>query len=245
MTTPGPNLSGSGQQHEAPATRPTRGGSALRWFVHGGWYLFVVVLSLGTLSFVPFVHAALRVRTPLTWLWMVLYTAAVITIFLNTGSANAGGFEIGLTIIAAIHSMLLRRQVWPTTNSPIPSPTPAALGAAGWPADPAIAAVLAARGRRDEARRLASADPQMARELRIGRPDLPRTYDDGGLVDLNSAPAQVIAGTCGIDLTTADQIVHARTTGVPFASVDDVFSLTEIPFPLWDRIRDRAVVVAS
>jgi DNA uptake protein ComE-like DNA-binding protein len=85
----------------------------------------------------------------------------------------------------------------------------------------------------------------MARELRIGRPDLARTYDDGGLVDLNSAPPQVIAGVCGIDLTVAAQIAHARVPGAPFATVDDVFSLTEIPYPLWDRIRDRAVVITS
>jgi hypothetical protein len=111
-------------------------------------------------------------------------------------------------------------------------------------ADPAVAAVLAARNRRAEARALATGDPQMARELCIGRPDLPgRSYDDGGLVDLNSAPAQAIAGMCGIDLGTAGQIVHARTVGMPFVTVDDVFSATDVPFPLWDRIRDRGVVV--
>jgi hypothetical protein len=30
----------------------------------------------------------------------------------------------------------------------------------------------------------------MTRDLRIGRPDLSRQYDDGGLVDLNTAPVQ-------------------------------------------------------
>jgi hypothetical protein len=39
-----------------------------RWFARGGWYLFVVVLSAGTLSFVPFLHAAIRTRTPRAWL---------------------------------------------------------------------------------------------------------------------------------------------------------------------------------
>jgi DNA uptake protein ComE-like DNA-binding protein len=85
----------------------------------------------------------------------------------------------------------------------------------------------------------------MARELRIGRPHLPRTYDDGGLVDLNTAPAQVIAHTCGIELAIATLIVKARAAGITFASVDDVFSVAEIPFPLWDRIRDRAVVITG
>jgi hypothetical protein len=246
VTTSGPNLSGPSRQDAAtPSARPRRRGGPLRWFAQGGWYLFVVVLSLGLLSFVPFVHAAIRVRKPLMWLWMVLYTAAVITIFLNVGSATTAGFEIGLMIIASIHSVLLRRQVWPTAAAPTPSPAPAVLGSAGWPADPAVAAILAARARRDDARRLAGADPQMARELRIGRPDLPRTYDDGGLVDLNSTPPQMIADTCGIELTVATQIADARIPGVPFTTVDDVFSLAQIPYPLWDRIRDRAVVITG
>ena len=33
----------------------------------------------------------------------------------------------------------------------------------------------------------------LARELRIGRPDLPRQYDDGGLVDVNNVPVGVLA----------------------------------------------------
>ncbi len=242
MTSSGQNLSGPPHQGAVSApTRPARRGP-LRWFAQGGWYLFVIVLSLGILSFVPFVHAATRVRRPLMWLWMALYTAAVITIFF-TDSPAKGGFALSLMIIASIHSVVLRHQVWPTTATP--SPAPAVVGSAGWPPDPAVAAVLAARARRDNARRLAGADPQMARELRIGRPDLPRTYDDGGLVDLNSAPPQVIAGSCGIDLTVATSIADARIAGVPFSTVDDVFALAEIPYELWDRIRDRAVVITG
>lgn len=85
----------------------------------------------------------------------------------------------------------------------------------------------------------------MARELGIGRPDLPRTYDDGGLVDLNSPPAQAIAHTCGIDPAVATLIVEARSAGIMFTTVDDVFSFTEIPYTLWDGIRDRAIVVTG
>jgi hypothetical protein len=246
VTTSGPNLSGPPLPHVAadPAGAQRPRGGPLHWFARGGWYLFVVVLSLGILSFVPFLHAALRTRKPLMWLWVVLYVAAIIGIFLNTKSPNAGGFEIGLIIVAAVHSIVLRRQVWPTTGEAI-APAPASLGTAGWPADPAIAAVLATRARRDEARRLAAADPQMARELNIGRPDLVRSYDDGGLVDLNTVPSVLIASTCGIEPAVAEQIVAARVAGVPFGTVDDVFSLAEIPYPLWDRIRDRAVVIAG
>lgn len=50
--------------------------------------------------------------------------------------------------------------------------------------DLALTTALAARARRNGARQLASTDPLFARDLRIGRPDLPVTYEDGGLVDI-------------------------------------------------------------
>jgi hypothetical protein len=45
---------------------------------------------------------------------------------------------------------------------------------------------------RDRARQIVSQNPELARELMIGRPDLPRTYDDGGLIDANYAPVEVL-----------------------------------------------------
>jgi hypothetical protein len=97
----------------------------------------------------------------------------------------------------------------------------------GWPADPAIAAVLATPCPPRRGAKLAAADPQMAREFNIGRPDLVRSYDDGGLVDRHTVPYVLIASTCGIELAVAEQIVAARFAGVPFSTVDVVFSLAE------------------
>ena len=226
----------------AAAPTPPRTGP-LQWFARGGWYVFVVVLSLGMLSFVPFVHAALRTRRPPMWLWAVLYTAAVVTLFALTDRLDVGGFVLGLMVIASVHSLVLRTQVWRPADPRRPGHP--RVDAAAPANDPAIAAVLAARARREEARRLAANDPQMARELRIGRPDLPRHYDDGGLVDLNSAPAQVIADVCGIEPAVATLITDSRSRAITFTAVDDVFSFADIPFPLWDRIRDRALVITG
>jgi hypothetical protein len=76
----------------------------------GGWYFFVVLLSFGILTPIPFAHAATRLKSPVHWLWPVLYTAAVVGI-LATG--NNGGFIIGMIVIALVHLIWLRRQVWP------------------------------------------------------------------------------------------------------------------------------------
>ena len=50
---------------------------------------------------------------------------------------------------------------------------------------------------RREARRLQQDNPVLAQELKIGRPDLPRGYDDGGLVDVNHVPAAILASHLG------------------------------------------------
>ncbi|WP_186382501.1 ComEA family DNA-binding protein, partial [Amycolatopsis rhizosphaerae] len=145
-----------------------------------------------------------------------------------------------LVSLACLQQAALRRQVYPRpeTGQPVPGPVLATGN------DPAVAAVLAARARRAEARRLAERDPLMARELRIGRPDLPRDYDDGGLVDLNNAPAAVLAERLELDPSLAAAIVTARTEHGGFLAVEDVFTLTELPLGCWDLIRDRGIVLA-
>lgn len=48
------------------------------------------------------------------------------------------------------------------------------------------------------ARHIVQTNPALARELRIGRPDLPREYDDDGLVDVNCVPGAVLADRLGL-----------------------------------------------
>ena len=64
--------------------------------------------------------------------------------------------------------------------------------------------------RRREARQILRADPELAWQLRIGRPDLPRRYRDGGLVDANHASAIALAALPGITATLANEIVSTR-----------------------------------
>jgi hypothetical protein len=50
-------------------------------------------------------------------------------------------------------------------------------------------------------------DVELARELGIGRPDLPRQMDDGGLIDLNHVPVSVMAGLLGLSEADAAKVV--------------------------------------
>ena len=107
--------------------------------------------------------------------------------------------------------------------------------------EPVLEAAIEADERRDLARRILAQDPPLASELAIGRPDLGRGYDDGGLVDVNTAPATVLALLPGIDAETAQRVLTARDAAGGFTSIEELAVLADLPPTLVDAIRDRAV----
>jgi hypothetical protein len=83
---------------------------------------------------------------------------------------------------------------------------------------------------RDKARELLARDPELAVELKVGRPDLPRAFDDGGLVDINRVPASWLAELPGLDERLARRITEVREEVGGFSSAADVeFTLTLAP----------------
>jgi DNA uptake protein ComE-like DNA-binding protein len=161
----------------------------------------------------------------------------------NISTGSPGGDELAHAP-APLKAWLTR--TWQSLLTAARGGTGARPGSAARPElDPHVAAALADRAKRAEARELAVRDPLLAREIHIGRPDLTRGYDDGGLVDLNTAPPEVIAQVCAIARTTAESIVAARPGGVGYRAVDDVFTAAEIPVTAQDRIRDRSLVLPA
>ncbi|GAA2517210.1 BTAD domain-containing putative transcriptional regulator [Winogradskya humida] len=67
-----------------------------------------------------------------------------------------------------------------------------------------------ARALRHQARTFAAYNPAQALQIAVGRPDLARRYDDGGLVDLNHAPAHTLTAVPGLTTVLAERIVTAR-----------------------------------
>jgi hypothetical protein len=225
------------------------------WLWVGRWYFVVTLASAGLLAWVPFVHAARRLRRRSDAVWAGAYgiAAAVVGVLLALNPTDAQGDPVaGGQVVSALGGFLmlavmagacvqqtsLRREVYFTT--PV-APVDTLLVPVG--TDPALAAALAARDRRETARALAARDPLIARDLRIGRPDLPRTYDDGGLVDLNSAPAAVIGEICDLTADVAAHIVDTRTACGGYLVLDDVFTMADIPVSTWEVVRDRGVVI--
>jgi DNA uptake protein ComE-like DNA-binding protein len=94
---------------------------------------------------------------------------------------------------------------------------------------------------REEARTLAADDPALAHELRIGRPDLPRGYDDGGLIDVNHAPPQTLALLPGLTEELIERIVRHRDEHGGFISAEELAVDVDLPPSLVPQLAEYAV----
>jgi len=102
-------------------------------------------------------------------------------------------------------------------------------------------ALATARGRmerRREAREIAGKDPVLCRELRIGRPDLAREYDDGGLVDVNQVPGEILQSQLGLSADETAAVLAARAKLGSFTSADEVSAYAQLPPDRLDAVRD-------
>ncbi|GAA2456841.1 hypothetical protein GCM10010191_90410 [Actinomadura vinacea] len=94
---------------------------------------------------------------------------------------------------------------------------------------------------RDEARALVTEDPALAHELRIGRPDLPRGYDDGGLIDVNHAPAATLALLPGLTEELIERIVRHRDEQGGFISAEELAVDVDLPPSLLPQLSEYAI----
>ncbi len=107
----------------------------------------------------------------------------------------------------------------------------------------AIASARAMQQKRNEALEIVKRDPHLARELRIGRPDLPRQYDDGGLVDINGVPPGVYVHLLGLSQEQSAQIVAAREYLGSFQHTDDLTNLAGLDLHAYDKIKHKLIAL--
>ncbi len=89
---------------------------------------------------------------------------------------------------------------------------------------------------------LAAENPRRAVGLGVGRPDLPGSRH-GHVVDVNHAPAQVLAGLPGVSDELAAQIVGLRDELGCFDSIEDLGALMTLHPRVVDAMRTRAVAL--
>lgn len=226
--------------------------SSQRWRSLVTWlWAFIPLLSVGILGWVPAVHAWVRLRERAQLFWMLLLCTITVMEFVlisldptvDNPAAEATMATVASTalipttiVLGSIHSFRMRRRVFDRsargTRPPEFDPRSAA----------AVAEVERARARRAEARALVERDPAMARELAIGRPDLPgRGYDDGGLVDLNHASAEAMVAMLHLTRDQAEEIVRARTEIQGASSLEELSAFTTLSPTTIEGLRERAV----
>jgi hypothetical protein len=215
----------------APYVRPARISRLWAW---------APLLSVGMLTFLPFLRIAAARRRSRDWTLFAIYSGVTVVIvtLANIGAPARGALNsaIGavvfvLIVVATTHALIELRSL----PRPLHAATP------GQPFVPQPDPVQLARariGRRAEARELARRDPVLARELRIGRPDLPRQYDDGGLVDVNNVPDIVLAQHLQLTPQEIQAVVAARGQLGNFTSAEEVSVYAQLAPARVDAIRD-------
>jgi DNA uptake protein ComE-like DNA-binding protein len=218
---------------QAPAKRS---GRVLRQI----WWTSVPIWSLGFLSFVPFLAFAVIERRKRDWAVFAGYLAATVALvatlaLVNANSdaeAAAGGlFMTVLVGCAAIHACILFR----------PGRARLSLEAARRRNQEAVVGARSRIEHRNDARRIFQTNLALARELRIGRPDLPREYDDGGLVDVNRVPSAVLTAQLGLTPQEVTNVIAARDKLGKFDSADELRDHAELPPGRVDELRDLMI----
>jgi hypothetical protein len=209
--------------------------------VAGVLWALLPLLSIGLAAGPVFAYAAVRLRSWRLGACGFGYLAASVTgIALGATSYNfttfqsVAGLVTWIAIVPAVsctHAFVIRRRVF----SPPPPYTAV---------DLAMDLARERLRRRKNARDLLRGDPELARELGVGRPDLRlgsdfRSYDDGGLLDVNHVPAEFIATVLGFDRETADRITGTREFLGRFASAEELAIQADLPYDLIDRVKDR------
>lgn len=209
-----------------PQARPSR------------WWAWAPVLSLGMLSFLPFLRIAYLRRRPRDWAVLAGYLAvnlavlaAIESVKTTSPAGNAlGGVVFLLMGTATAHALIEFRS--------LPGPPPNLALPVSYPGQDPVAVARARIARRNEARELAGQDPVLARELRIGRPDLPRQFDDGGLVDVNSVPGDVLAAQLRLTAQEVESVLTARGQLGRFTGPDELSVYSQLAPSRIDEIRD-------
>jgi hypothetical protein len=106
--------------------------------------------------------------------------------------------------------------------------------------DPDLEGVRRRLAQREKALELARESPRLALEAGVGRPDLPGAYD-GGLIDVNHAPVDVIATLPGFDRELARRVLAAREQLDGFSSLEDLGTVLDLPGDQVEDLRDHVV----
>jgi DNA uptake protein ComE-like DNA-binding protein len=199
-----------------------------------GWWVLLTLVPFGWGNWLAFLFAGVRARERRWKFWsagyafLALMPFAVLDPLVAAGEnhdAVVGIVLLGTWMAGVVHALIIRPEYVRRVSGGMAT------------------AVEAAREQvqsRQEALRLAQREPEVARELGVGRPDRPGAHD-AGLVDVNSAPLEVIDRLPGIDNAAARRIVAVREQVDGFTSLEDIGMTMDLDGETVEDLRGRVV----
>lgn len=215
-----------------PVSRPLGGGISGR--IRQLAWASMPIWSLSLLAFAPFLRIALARRRARDWAVFAGYMAAVVLIVImmsltssdqDAVGAVAGTMALVVGVVAAVHAFVAFR------------PGSEAVGGSA-ASELALTTARTRMRRRQQARELVSSNPVLARELGVGRPDVPHDYDDGGLVDVNHVPGEVLRESLGLTAAESAAIISVREQLGRFSGPEELTAYTELTPDHVDALRD-------
>lgn len=213
-------------------------GSFDAWIRRNWWCVLCPLISFGWLTWVGFAYVGARARMKSWFGFAIAYgVLSGVAIGLLTAAGNdtrgpmrsaAMAISLGMMVGGTMHGLGIRGR-YEARRAEI--------------SDTTLEAAERRLSAQRFARRLIRDQPDEARQLGVGRPDLLGSFN-AGLVDLNSAPAFVIESVSGIDAQTAARIVQAREKiEGQFESLGDMDLVVDLPEEILAKLRDVAVFV--
>jgi DNA uptake protein ComE-like DNA-binding protein len=203
-----------------------------RVLVHPNRWLLLVALGLGFTTWAAFLYIGIRARRR-SWLaWAAVYGSLLMLWLVIDNSIN-NSTATGIGAVAALipwiggtaHAAAIKgnaaRRIRPSDGT-------------------RLEAARQRIERRAEGQRLAARDPRLAREVGVGRPDLPGA-EDFGLVDVNHVSQEALCRLPGITPEMARRIAETRESIGLFKSAEDLGISVDLSPSLVDDIREYAV----
>jgi hypothetical protein len=199
-----------------------------------GWWVALTLVPFGWAIWVGFLIAGVRAHSPRWKAYAALYALLALVPFAvmdplmadtDDNDAMIGIVLLGVWALGVVHAFLVR---------------PAYVRRIQAGLAPAVERARAQVQSRQEALELARREPEVAREMGIGRPDRPGAVD-AGLIDINSAPVDVIDRLPGIDQPTARRIIAVREQLDGFSSLEDFGMTMDLDGETVEDLRGRVV----
>ncbi|MEU1889393.1 AfsR/SARP family transcriptional regulator [Micromonospora rifamycinica] len=225
---------------DAPHRRPGPRDPVPRWISNTATVVgtALVLLSFGCVTWLVILGYAIWRRSWRLAVAGVGYLAATSWLVYDIArfdpAVQAPGWQaflgLGLVLlcwpVGAGHVLLLSRRVWGAITS----------RAAG----PQLRAEEQ-RVRREQARYLLHHHPASRYQFAIGRPDLFRTFDDGGLIDVNAVADQVLLTLAELTEPQGRQVVMDRWLRGPYGSMEELAGRCALPLATTEALRDVLV----